>query len=155
MNKEEALSFLKNKNNLMIIGVIILGIIFMTAFSDSGGDKKEADIKAVNVDVQEERLREILSDIDGAGDVSVMITYEGTSEKNIAYEKRRSDSAYDEKAVMAGGEPMVVNESYPTVKGVIVTAGGADDIKVKRALVEAVSAVLEVEPHRICIYKKR
>ncbi len=151
MNKEEALKFLKNKNNLMIICVLIIGIIFMTAFSEKDNGKE--DIKTS--DIQEERLENILSDIDGAGNVSVMITYENTGEKDIAYEKRKNDKTYDEKAVMAGGEPMVINQSNPTVKGVIVTADGADDIKIKRQLTEAVSAVLKVEPHKICIYKRK
>ena len=151
MNKEEALKFLRNKNNLVITGIIILGIIFMTAFSETDSVKETDD----KIDVQEERLEKILSDIDGAGAVSVMITYENTGEKNIAYEKRRNDTSYDEKAVMAGGEPMVINETNPTVKGVIVTADGADNISVKRALTEAVSAVLDVDAHRICIYKRK
>ena len=44
MNKEEVLNFLKNKNNLMIIGVIILGIIFMTAFGTDEKPKKRGYI---------------------------------------------------------------------------------------------------------------
>ena len=151
MNKEEALKFLRNKNNLVIIGIMILGIIFMTSFSETDSVKKTDD----KADFQEERLESILSDIDGAGSVSVMITYENTGEKNIAYEKRQNDTSYDEKAVMAGGEPMVINEMNPRVKGVIVTADGADNISVKRALTEAVSAVLDVDAHRICIYKRK
>ena len=151
MNKEEALKFLRNKNNLVIIGIMILGIIFMTSFSETDIVKKTDD----KADFQEERLESILSDIDGAGSVSVMITYENTGEKNIAYEKRQNDTSYDEKAVMAGGEPMVINEMNPRVKGVIVTADGADNISVKRALTEAVSAVLDVDAHRICIYKRK
>ena len=151
MNKEEALKFLRNKNNLVIVGIMILGIIFMTSFSETDSVKKTDD----KADFQEERLESILSDIEGAGCVSVMITYENTGEKNIAYEKRQNDTSYDEKAVMAGGEPMVINEMNPRVKGVIVTADGADNISVKRALTEAVSAVLDVDAHRICIYKRK
>lgn len=155
MNKEEALSFIKNKTNLMVIGVIIIGIIFMTAFSGAGGEKKEADIKTTDTDILEEKLCRILSDIEGAGDVSVMITYEGTGEKNIAYEKSQRENSYDEKAVMSGGEPMILNEEYPEVRGVIVTAQGADNASVRRAISECVSAILDVDAHRICIYKKR
>ena len=150
MNKKE--SFFKNKNNLMMIGVIILGIIFMTAFA-GGGEKKEAD--TVKTDLQEERLERILSDIDGAGRVSVMITYDNSGEKAIAYEKRESNGGYDEKAVMDDGSPMVIRETSPSVKGVIVTADGADSISVSRALTEAVSASLGVGSHRICIYKRK
>ena len=50
---------------------------------------------------------------------------------------------------------MIINERYPKVRGVLVTAEGAGDTVVKRALTEAVSAALGVEPHRICIYKNK
>ncbi|MBR5270855.1 MAG: hypothetical protein IKV64_01595, partial [Clostridia bacterium] len=103
----------------------------------------------------------ILEDIDGAGDVSVMITYLGTSRKNIAYEKRKSttsvgtgNESYDEKAVMDDGTPMIIDEVYPKVKGVIVTADGADSIAIQEKLTRAVMAALDVEAHKICIYKK-
>ena len=153
MNKEEVLNFLKNKNNLMIIGVIILGIIFMTAFGTDEKPKKEEEVNTALA--QEQRLEEILSDIQGAGRVSVMITYEDTGEKDFAYEKRKNDTSYDEKAVIADGTPLIIKEIEPEVKGVIVTADGGDDIRVKKALSEAVSAVLGVDAHRICIYKKK
>ena len=151
MNKEEALKFLRNKNNLVIIGIMILGIIFMTSFSETDSVKKTDD----KADFQEERLESILSDIDGAGSVSVMITYENTGEKNIAYEKRQNDTSYDEKAVLTDGEPLIASESYPRVKGVIVTADGADIAGVRENLINAVSAAMGVEKHKICIYKKR
>ena len=97
MNKEEALKFLKNKNNLMIIGVIILGIIFMTAFQDTDGAQKEVDSGDSVTEAQEERLEKILSEIEGAGEVGVMITYKDTGEKDIAYEKSENSSGYDER----------------------------------------------------------
>ncbi|HIT84626.1 MAG TPA: hypothetical protein IAA60_01845 [Candidatus Ornithomonoglobus intestinigallinarum] len=153
MNKEEALKFLRNKNNLMIIGVIIIGIIFMTAFQGSDGGREEKT-EAVQTEDTERRLEEILSAIEGAGRVDVMITYRDAGEKSIAYEKRESGTGYDEKAVMADGSPLIVRETEPSVMGVIVTADGADSIAVKKALTEAVAAALGAEPHRICIYKR-
>lgn len=154
MNKEEALKFLENKNNLMIIGVIILGIIFMTAFQDTDGAQKEVDSGDSVTEAQEERLEKILSEIEGAGEVGVMITYKDTGEKDIAYEKSENSSGYDEKAVMADGSPLIIRETGPAVMGVIVIADGADDVKVKKALTEAVAAALGVEVHKICIYKR-
>ena len=57
-----------------------------------------------------------------------MITYYSSSEKNIAYEtkvsSREKEESEDKKAVMTDGEPMVVKEVYPKVRGVIVTADG-------------------------------
>ena len=96
--------------------------------------------------------------IDGAGEVSVMITYYSSSEKNIAYEtkvsSREKEESEDKKAVMTDGEPMVVKEVYPKVRGVIVTADGGGNSAVRSAISEAVTASLDVPAHRICIFKK-
>lgn len=55
---------------------------------------KKADVQptaaVTSVEDEEKRLANILSQIDGAGEVSVMITYYSSSEKNIAYETKVS-----------------------------------------------------------------
>jgi stage III sporulation protein AG len=66
-------------------------------------------------------------------------------------EKEESE---DKKAVMTDGEPMVVKEVYPKVRGVIVTADGGGNSAVRSAVSEAVTASLDVPAHRICIFKK-
>ena len=159
MDKNLLLKKLKNKNNQRLILIVIIGLIFISFFGE--GQKVREEVQNENtVKTEEERLTQILEDIDMAGEVSVMITYYGTNEKNIAYETRKNISSlgesesYDEKAVMTDGSPMVINEVYPRVKGVIVTAEGADNAAVRENLINAVSSELDVEKHRVCIYKK-
>ena len=160
MNKEEFVKIFKNKNNRLICLILIIGVVFML-FS-GGGKEKEQSVKAVATIDEEERLEEILSHIDGAGQVSVMITYYSTSEKDIAYETKtntvgfdsRSEESEDKKAVMTDGEPMVIKEVYPKVKGVIVAADGGSSSVVRQAISEAVTAVMDVPAHRVKIYKR-
>lgn len=160
MDKNSLAKILKNKNNQRLILIVIIGLFFISFFCEGQNVKKE-EPKEPKGQSEEERMEEILSDIDLAGEVSVMITYYGTNEKNIAYEtsknisSKRESESYDEKAVMTDGEPLVINESYPKVKGVIVTADGADNPRVRENLINAVSAALDVSKHKICIYKKR
>ena len=157
MNREEITKFFKNRNNRLLFIIIITGIALMALFG--GGEEKEVQPYGKNeiqIEEEERRLSSILEKIDGAGEVDVMISYEETARKNIAYEKTTSSGdevSYDEKAVLTDGEPMVINEQYPTVRGVVVIAEGAEDTSVKRALREAVSAVLGVDVHKICVYK--
>lgn len=160
MNKDIFTKILKNKNNQIICIILIIGVVFML-FS-GGGKEKEQSVKAVATIDEEERLEEILSHIDGAGQVSVMITYYSTSEKDIAYETKtntvgfdsRSEESEDKKAVMTDGEPMVIKEVYPKVKGVIVAADGGSSPVVRQAISEAVTAVMDVPAHRVKIYKR-
>lgn len=155
----DAVKFLTNKNNLPLVIILIIGIVFMTVLSDKPPQKSSSVND--NVQLQEEKLESILSEISGAGKVEVMITYYGSSEKDIAYETKTSTSgsdknssgSEDKKAVISGGEPVVVQEKYPRVKGVIVVAQGADSIEVKRALTDAVTAATGAAACNVCVYK--
>lgn len=157
MDKDKLIKLLKNKNNLIICLILIIGIVLMVV---GGKDNKKENIETTKIEVltDEKRLEDILSQIDGVGEVSVMITYYSSSEKDLAYETKTSsrnlEESEDKKAVMTDGEPMVVKEVYPDVKGVIVTAQGAGRTDVKAAISEAVSATLDVPVHKICIFKK-
>ena len=162
MRSNELVKLLKNKH-IQLLGVIfIIGAALMIIFGGTGEDKAVNIPKTQEIANDEERLSAILSQIDGAGAVSVMITYYSTAEKDIAYETKtnsvgrdeRSEESEDKRAVMTGDKPMVVKETYPEVKGVIIAAEGADKAYVRRAISEAVTAVLDVPAHRVCIYKK-
>lgn len=74
---------LKKRNNIAMLIILIIGAAII-AFSSGSGGKTEVTANTANSG-EEERLEEILSEIDGAGQVSVMITYESTMEKDIAY----------------------------------------------------------------------
>lgn len=159
LKMNDAVKFLTNKNNLPLVIILIIGIVFMTVLSDKP-QQKSSSVND-NIQLQEEKLESILSEISGAGKVEVMITYYGSSEKDIAYETKTSTSgsdknssgSEDKKAVISGGEPVVVQEKYPRVKGVIVVAQGADSIEVKRALTDAVTAATGAAACNVCVYK--
>lgn len=162
-NKLDLKKLVQNKHIRLLIIIFIIGITLMVAFQGQENDKSVQTDKEINDVVDDEkRLKNILSQIEGVGDVSVMITYYETVRKDIAYETKtnsmgnndRSEESEDKKAVLSDGKPMIIKETYPRVKGVIVTASGADDVHVKSAISRAVTAVLDVSAHRVCIYKK-
>lgn len=161
MNKDIFGKIIKNKNNRIICIILIIGVVLML-ISGIDREKTEESVNTQSAYDEEERLEKILSDIDGAGEVSVMITYYSTAEKDIAYETKtnsvgldsRSEESEDRKAVMTDGEPMVLKEVYPKAKGVIVTADGGDSAYVRQAISEAVTAVMDVPAHRVVIYKR-
>lgn len=164
MNKEQIIKIFKNKNNRIIFIIFIIGVVLVLTAQHHkdtyGGENVSAPASAVSVRNEEERLAEMLAQIEGAGRVSVMITYESGTEKSLAYETKTSsrensgERSEDRRAVTSGGEPMVVKEVYPQVKGVIVAADGADSASVKTAIREAVTASLGVSAHKVCIFKK-
>ena len=76
MNKEDLLKIFKNKNNRLICLILIIGVVLMAVASVD--KNKKADVQptaaVTSVEDEEKRLANILSQIDGAGEVSVMIS---------------------------------------------------------------------------------
>ena len=143
--------FTKYVNNKSIYIIIIIGIVFML-LPDFGGRKTDKSKPQRYVEYSdEERLSEILSDVRGAGRVSVMITYYGTAGYDLAYEEKKSENSEESSAVFEGDSPFVKSQLYPKVKGVIIVSEGAAKSEVKKALTDAAAAVLEVSSYRICV----
>ncbi len=141
----------KYANNKSLYIIIIIGIVFMLLPGFSGEKNDNSKPQRCDEYSDEARLSEILSKISGAGRVSVMITYYGTSGYNLEFEEKRSGENSENEVVMDGNSPFIKSSFYPKVKGVIIVSGGANNSEVKKALTDAASAVLEVSTHRICV----
>lgn len=140
--------FLKSRNNRIMLVILIIGIAIIALSGIEPRKTETAVEQTVEYEGEEERLGRILSEIEGAGEVSVMITYVSTPEKDIAYDGDK------ERAVTSGGDVMVTREIYPEVKGVIVIADGAEIPSVKQAIKEAVTAVTGAGANRVCVYPR-
>lgn len=124
MSLKDLKKILKNKNNQIFALILIIGVVLI--FISGASDEK----KSVSKNTDEEiRLEEILSDIQGAGRVSVMITYYEPA-KNTGNEKNKA-------------------------KGAVVTADGCSDPSIKSALSSAVCAALDLPAHKVCVYIKK
>jgi stage III sporulation protein AG len=157
----------QKKNNAVIYIILIIGVVFMLLIGTGKPSKKAQTQKQEQTVYSEEaRLENIISQIQGAGKVSVMITYHEGTEKSLAYDTKKtenqkesdgtksSEETIDKQAVLSSGSPMVVKEVYPKVKGVVVTAEGANDARVKNNISEAVQTSLDVPAHKVCILAK-
>ena len=161
MTADKIFSKIRNTNYIYVILIIGAAVMLL---SPSIGKRPAKPTSAEKIVSEEARLEDILSKTEGVGEVSVMITYYASSEKALAYEtktNRRSDSSgipdaesSDEKAVMSDGEPVILREIYPDVKGVVVIAEGAGDPAVKQAVCDAVSTSLGIAMHKICVLPK-
>lgn len=119
----------------------------------------------------EKRLEEILGQIEGVGEVEVMVTLASTQEKVLAEEKNLNNEKTDEKdstggtrttnkentqnkVVMAdGNKPYVVKEQMPAISGVLVVAEGGDDSYIKSAIIDSVSSLLSIPVHKVSVFK--
>ncbi len=164
----------------VICGVSALVILIVIGFFDKNDKVSETAAQVSLTDSYlhslESRLNEVLSAIDGAGDVTCMITLNGEVERVVAYsndEKKSSSSnttssgttnssntstvSKEPILITVNGktEPLVLYEIMPSVKGVVIVAKGADNVKVKLSLLKAVQALLNVESSQIEIFTKQ
>ena len=120
-----------------------------------------------------EQLEDILSEIDGAGEVQAWVTLAGSSEKVLMHERNYEESLLQEADSVGGtrteekndvnetvitnssGEPYVVKTLQPKVEGVLVVAEGAGNSVVKKNLSEAVEVLFGIDAHRIKVAKKK
>ena len=140
------------KKYRMVLLVALLGVALMCL----PNGKKETPVvqtAAETVDM-EKRLEQILSRIEGAGTVNVMLT-EAVGEE-IVYQTDNggadtvviTDSARNQQGLIRTREP-------PIYLGAIVVCRGADSAAVRLAIVEAVSNVTGLGTDRITVLKMK
>jgi stage III sporulation protein AG len=169
---------LKGIKNIEIIVAIIAIALLILGYSLITSEKKTKDKDSYPTAAQESlemtkqlemRLAQVLSQINGAGSVEVMITYSGSTEKVIANTKSThtntssGSGAVNTSTSTVTETPIIINsngssklyvtkEIMPEVKGVIVVAQGAGSAKVRLELMRAVQTVLNVSANNIEIF---
>ena len=110
----------------------------------------------------EEQLAQTLSKIDGAGEVTVMLTTQNGgsrvlaedqdySQKNDGVEKQISTVLVSKGS--GNQEPVTLQENYPSYQGALLVCTGGDNPAVKLKLVEAVSALTGLGADKISVCK--
>lgn len=176
---------IENTVILIIIGIIIIiagSSLFKKAPSGKEalpGSENSVEVKEAAVSIKADEKTEIeriLSQIDGAGSVSIMITYVSGNESVPAFNAKSTSEETNEKdngggtrvitqkdseMAMAFEEssgirrPVITKELAPLVRGVIVVADGAGDMAVKESLSKAVQVLLDIPIHKVQVYKRR
>jgi stage III sporulation protein AG len=126
-------------------------------------------------EMYESQLKDVLGKIVGVDNVSVMVNLESSEETVVEKDRREtqqvteendqkggtrkiSEHTVEDKVVLhrteEGEKPIVVKRIKPRVRGVLIVAEGAEDLKRKALIIEAVQRVLEVPVHRISVLPK-
>lgn len=119
-------------------------------------------------------LEKILSNIEGAGDVQVMITYTESSEIKAMFNENVKESTTEETDSTGGirtisqtdsskevvyteddGKKVPITEKVimPKIEGAIILAEGANDANIKNDIILAVEAVTGLSTHKIQVFK--
>jgi stage III sporulation protein AG len=141
------------------------------------GIKKDSSNRAITdyEEKYEKRLQDALEEMLGVNNVKVVVTI-GSTEKKVLEKNRTTKSQTTEEKDNEGGErkvqdtsideqvviirdgekevPIVVETKMPEIIGVLVVAKGAENIQVKKWIVEAVTRALGVPSHRVSVAPK-
>lgn len=117
-------------------------------------------MQVLEVPDMEDRLETILSGIDGAGTVQVLLTEESGRQTLYQTDIQSDDSRRSEDTVLvedaARTESGLVRQTLePKYRGAVVLCDGADRSAVKLAIVEAVGCVTGLGADRICVLKRK
>lgn len=187
--------FRKDNLIVLILGGILLVIIALPTKENQGSAEENPQTNRTNEDAAlsgskdgfslsgsdedyarqlEQRLREMLSHMEGVGQVRVMITLKSSQELVIEKEQPYLRSTTTENDGQGGSrsviqveteentvyrtdgnmsEPYVVKTLPPEIEGVVVVAEGAGSGTVDRTIVEMVQALFGVEAHKVKVVK--
>lgn len=170
-------NFLNSKKNVLekMIILLVIGVVFMIigdfSISENNDDKKvicEENVETSSNSIERD-VEKILSKIDGAGEVKVMITYKTSKEVIHQLEKKETindtkeedgkitkQREFSDSVVFEDGngrkKAVIKKEIEPIIKGVVVVAKGAIDDNVKRDLQMATKVLMDIPIHKISVF---
>ncbi len=144
-------------------------IIEYEGFQEDTGKESASYVKNM-----EQELEQMLSQMEGAGEVACMLTLSQTTEYVIEKDLEVSEDVVTETDSQGGqrttnqssrsettiynekenGKPYVRKEILPKVEGVLVIADGGNNPVVVKNITESLQALFGIETHKIRIVKK-
>ena len=155
---------------LGLAGILLIGLSdLMTGTPPAAEAQNENDSTMQTEQMLEQRLEKLLAQVDGAGEVQVMITLENTGETIYAQDSQaKTQEQTDGSSVVrssdrssehilydagTGSQALVETRLEPSVKGVAVLCAGGGDITVVKRITDLVATVLDVPTNRVCVAK--
>jgi len=150
-----------------IVIILAVGLLFMTLpdstkHADEPGNVKEAAIQTDSP--VEEQLKSILSKMDGAGKVEVLLTVAQGKETLFQTDSKisasdQSDTTQSDTVTVTDAQRnqtgLVRQENPPVYLGAVILCQGADSAAVRFSIVEAVSKATGLGADQICVLKMK
>lgn len=171
--REKDKQFLQGKKALGILGrykyvllIIAVGVLLLllptSEHKEDDSDQPSAPEEDFSVEALEEKLEETLSEIEGAGQVRVMLTVQSGMKRIFAQDASMEQDTTGaqrktETVVVSIGsgtqDTVLTQQIYPQFQGALVVADGGGDPSVRLKLTEAVAALTGLGADKISICK--
>ena len=141
--------------------ILALGVgLLLLPVKEKGIDPPKQEMEQEDL---EARLAAILSQVEGAGCVDVMLTYSEdrmyeyqTNRKTVTDEHGTEEETETVLLSGTGAEsPVIVRSVYPICRGAVVLCQGADSPSVRLRIIDAVSSVTGLSSDKISVIKMK
>lgn len=161
MKKNELLSVFralqsgKNRTSLaVVVGVLAMLLLLLSELLPSGNTQKAAASTAQTATVSQyqTQLEELISQLQGAGHTTVMVTLSTGEETVYAVDTQTGDMQQQETHVLLQDGSALAETTYlPQVCGVAVLCEGGGDVRVAARITELLHSLLDLPTNRICV----
>lgn len=139
---------------LLVIGILM--ILLGGYFSEKGKKEVSENVGSFSYSEYEkdieERISEIVSEIGGISEVSVMVTLESTSSYLYAENSNDENSEYVTVRDKDGNESgVIISENAPGIRGVAVVCSGGDVPEKRLEIIRLVCALLGIPQNRVYV----
>ena len=147
-----------------VLLVMLAGVVLLLLPGGGGGEETAAPESsaeaAFDLEAMEQKLAQALSEIDGAGEVHVVLTVKAGTRQIIAQDISRSVEESSSAAVIVSRgsgveETVLLQQIYPQYQGALVVCPGGDDPAVQLAIAKAVSSLTGLGSDRISVCKSK
>ncbi len=151
---------------VILVGVLLLLTSNMQPTSNAQEQEAEHSDNGFDLQAFQQSVADSLSQIDGAGRVTVLLSLETGEESVYAADVSKSSQSTDNDSnesyesttsILSDGNygevPILIKSKYPTFRGAVVLCEGADDDAVRLQIVHAVSALCGISSDCISVSK--
>lgn len=144
----------------MVTGVLALLLILLSELfpqKTASAAPSENDQTALQYQTQlEQRLEKLISQLNGAGRTTVMVTLETGEESIYAVDTQSGDLQEQSTHVLLDDGSALTETIYlPQIRGVAVLCDGGGDVRVAARITEMVCALLDLPSNRVCIEHRK
>ncbi len=160
----------KKENLILLLVLLVILLISMNYIFKEDKDEKQTTIEdktqeqvTQKVDL-ESKIADVLNQISGITDVSLIINYSDNGNDNIVYDTKQTlndngqilsiekSVAYNEES----GKKTAIIQMYntPNVEGVIIVANGVQSSELKQKIATAIGNLLGVASYKVQVFEK-
>lgn len=159
----QALRGSKGRTSLaVLVGGAAMLLLLLSELLPTCGTQKAAAASAPAVSASqyqtqlEEQLESLISQLQGAGRTTVMVTLTTGEETVYAVDTQSGDVQQQETHVLLQDGSALAETTYlPQVCGVAVLCEGGSDVRVAARITELLHSLLDLPSNRICVEQRR